>query len=234
MKKFKQPPKKFHPRGLEILYEDHDIIVVNKVNGLLTVSTDRTREQTAYYLLTDYVRKGNSKSRNRVHIVHRLDRDTSGILVFAKSAEAKEFLQTEWSGFKKKYYAVVQGILLKKEGLISSCLAENSAHKMYSVSDPRKGKLAKTAYRVLKESEAHSLLEIELLTGRKNQIRVHMADQGCPVAGDKKYGEREKGIRRLCLHSASLALVHPFSRKPMTFDAKVPPYFESLVKQNAK
>ena len=230
MKKFKQPPKKFHPRGLEILYEDHDIIVVNKVNGLLTVSTDRTREQTAYYLLTDYVRKGNSKSRNRVHIVHRLDRDTSGILIFAKSAEAKEFLQTEWAGFEKKYYAVVQGTLLKKEGLISSCLAENSAHKMYSISDPRKGKLAKTQYRVLKESEAYSLLEIELLTGRKNQIRVHMADQGCPVVGDKKYGEKQPGIKRLCLHSASLTLVHPFSKKSMTFETKVPSYFGTLVK----
>jgi tRNA pseudouridine32 synthase/23S rRNA pseudouridine746 synthase/23S rRNA pseudouridine1911/1915/1917 synthase len=230
VKKFKQPPKKYHPRGLSILYEDHDIIVVNKVNGLLTVSTDRTREQTAYYLLTDYVRKGNSKSRNRVHIVHRLDRETSGILVFAKSAEAKEFLQAEWSGFQKKYYAVVCGTLMKKEGTITSYLAENRAHKMYSVADPRKGKQAKTAFRVLKESEAYSLLEIDLLTGRKNQIRVHMADEGCPVAGDKKYGEKQPGIKRLCLHSASLTLVHPFSKKTMAFETKMPAYFESLIK----
>ncbi len=230
MKKFKQPPKKFQPRGLSIVYEDHDIIVVDKVAGLLTVSTDRTREQTAYYLLTDYVRKGNSKSRNRVHIVHRLDRATSGILVFAKSAESKEFLQAEWSGFQKKYYAVVCGTLPEKEGAITSYLAENRAHKMYSVSDPRKGKRAKTVFRVLKESEAYSLLEIDLLTGRKNQIRVHMADQGCPVAGDKKYGEKQPGIKRLCLHSASLTLVHPFSKKTMTFEAKMPAYFESLIK----
>ena len=205
--------------------------MVDKVAGLLTVSTDRTREQTAYYLLTDYVRKGNSKSRNRVHIVHRLDRDTSGILVFAKSAEAKEFLQTEWSGFEKKYYAVVHGTLPEKEGIITSYLTENRAHKMYSVADPRKGKQAKTAFRVLKETDAYSLLEIDLLTGRKNQIRVHMADQGCPVAGDKKYGEKQPGIKRLCLHSASLTLVHPFSKKSMSFECKMPAYFESLLKQ---
>ena len=230
MKKFKQPPKKFHPRGLSILYEDHDIVVVDKVAGLLTVSTDRTREQTAYYLLTDYVRKGNSKSRNRVHIVHRLDRDTSGILVFAKSAEAKEFLQTEWAGFEKKYVAVVRGALPEKEGIVTSYLVENSAHKMYSVSDPKKGKRAQTAFRVLKQTDAYSLLEINLLTGRKNQIRVHMADQGCPVVGDKKYGEKQPGIKRLCLHSTSLTLVHPFSKKSMSFEAKVPAYFETLMK----
>ncbi len=231
MKKFKQPPKKFQPRGLSIVYEDHDIIVVDKVAGLLTVSTDRTREQTAYYLLTDYVRKGNSKSRNRVHIVHRLDRETSGLLVFAKSAEAKEFLQTEWSGFSKKYVAVVCGILPEKEGIITSHLTENRAHKVYSTSDTKLGKYAKTAFRVLKESEAYSLLEIDLLTGRKNQIRVHMADRGCPVVGDKKYGEKQPGIKRLCLHSASLSLLHPFSKESMTFEAKTPTYFASLIQK---
>ncbi len=229
MKPFKQPPKKFHPRGLSIIYEDHDLIVVNKVAGLLTVSTDRTREQTAYYLLTDYVRKGNSKSRNRVHIVHRLDRETSGVLVFAKSAEAKAFLQESWSDFSKKYIAVVQGVLPEKEGMITSYLTENKAHKVYSTSDVKLGKYAKTAYRVMKESEGCSLLEIKLLTGRKNQIRVHMADQGNPVVGDKKYGEKKPGIKRLCLHSTSLTLLHPFSKKSMTFEAKVPSYFELLV-----
>ncbi len=229
-KPFKQPPKRFQPKGLPIIYEDRDIIVVDKVNGLLTMSNDAVRERTAYFLLNDYVRKGNSKSRNRVFIVHRLDRDTSGILVFAKSEQAKRFLQDQWQEFQKKYYAVVCGTLPKKEGLISSYLVENSAHKMYSVSDPSKGKLAKTEYRVLKESANYSLLEINLLTGRKNQIRVHLADKGCPVVGDKKYGEREKGIKRLCLHSASLTLVHPFSKEPMTFETKVPGYFGSLLR----
>ncbi len=228
-KPFKQPPKKFQPKGLSILYEDWDILVVDKVSGLLTVSTDRVREQTAYYLLNDYVRKGNSKSRNRVFIVHRLDRETSGILVFAKTENAKRFLQEEWQGFQKKYYAVVRGTLPEKEGLITSYLVENSAHKMYSVSDPSKGKLAKTKYSVLKESPSYSLLEIDLLTGRKNQIRVHLADKGCPVVGDKKYGEKKQSAKRLCLHSASLTLVHPFSKEKMTFETKIPSYFGTLV-----
>jgi RluA family pseudouridine synthase len=229
-KPFKQPPKKFQPKGITILYEDWDILVVDKVNGLLTISTDRTREQTAYYLLNDYVRKGNSKSRNRVFIVHRLDRETSGVLVFAKSEEAKHFLQDEWQGFQKKYYAVVCGTLSEKEGLITSYLAENSAHKMYTVSDPRQGKLAKTAYRVLKESSSRSLLEIDLQTGRKNQIRVQLADKGCPVAGEKNFGEMDKIITRLCLHSASISFVHPFSKEPVSFETQIPSYFRTLVK----
>jgi tRNA pseudouridine32 synthase/23S rRNA pseudouridine746 synthase/23S rRNA pseudouridine1911/1915/1917 synthase len=188
------------------------------------------REQTAYYLLTDYVRKGNSKSKNRIFIVHRLDRDTSGLLVFAKSEKAKRFLQDEWSNFEKKYTAVVHGVLPEKKGVLSNYLAENQAHKMYVVGDPRKGKQAKTAYRVLKESTTHSLLEINLLTGRKNQIRVQFTHIGHPVAGDKKYGERDKTIKRLCLHSTALKLTHPFSKEPMSFEAPMPTYFNSLTK----
>ena len=232
LKKFNQPPKRFQPKGLSVLYEDHDILVVDKGCGLLTVSSESEREKTAYYLLNEYVRKGIQKSRNRVFIVHRLDRDTSGVIVFAKSEASKRFLQEEWQRFEKKYYAVVHGALSRKEGLITSYLAENSIHRMYSVSDPEKGKLAKTRYRVLKESGKLSLVEVGLLTGRKNQIRVHFADEGCPVAGDDIYGEkaRNKGIRRLMLHSASLCLDHPVTKEKMTFEAKVPSYFEYLVK----
>lgn len=228
-KPFKKPPKRYQPKGLEIIYEDRDIIVVDKVSGLLTMSTDGERERTAYYLLTDYIRKGNAKSRNRIFIVHRLDKDTSGLIVFAKSEEAKRFLQDQWQEFEKKYFAVVRGSMKKKEGLVSSYLVENSAYRMYSSNDPEKGKLAKTEYKVLKESAHCSLLEIKLLTGRKNQIRVHMADQGCPVVGDKKYGSREKGEKRLCLHSASLTILHPFSKESMTFETKVPRHFETLL-----
>jgi 23S rRNA pseudouridine1911/1915/1917 synthase len=230
-KPFKRPSKKYEPRGLSILHEDRDLIVVDKVSGLLTMSTDRFGDQTAYRLLNDYVRKGNSKSNNRVFIVHRLDRDTSGILVFAKSEKAKRFLQDEWPNFQKKYVAVVKGSMPQKEGKIMSYLTENSAHKMYSVTDPEKGKLAKTEYRVLKESANYSLVEINLLTGRKNQIRVHLADKGCPVIGDKKYGVKEPGIKRLCLHSAFIAFVHPFSKEPIHFETKVPAYFETLLKK---
>lgn len=226
---FKAPPKKFQPHGLSILYEDRDILVVDKTSGLLTISTDKVKENTAYYLLTDYVRRGNQKSKNRIFIVHRLDRDTSGLIIFAKNENAKRYLQDEWQGFEKKYYAVVQGALPEKKGIITSYLAENSVHRMYSVADPEKGKLAKTAYKVLKESSKYSLLEIDLLTGRKNQIRVHFSEKGNPVAGDKKYGIKEKGVKRLALHAASLTILHPHTKEKMTFKAEVPPYFDSLL-----
>lgn len=228
-KKFKSPPKRFQPKGLTVLYEDHDMLVVDKRSGLLTVSNAKDRENTAYYMLTDYVRKGNKKSKNRIFIVHRLDKDTSGVIVFAKTEKAKHTLQDQWPAFKKTYFGVVCGTLPEKQGIISSYLAENSIHKMYSVKDPEKGKLAKTAYKVVKESEKYSLLEIDLLTGRKNQIRVHFAEEGFPVAGDKKYGGKAKNIKRLTLHAASLTMVHPFTKKEMTFESKVPGYFYSLV-----
>ncbi len=228
-KKFKSPPKKYQPKGLSILYEDHDILVVDKTNGLLTVSNEKVKENTAYYLLNEYVRKGNIKSKNRVFIVHRLDRDTSGVLVFAKNEKAKYYLQDEWQKFKKKYVAVVHGTVSEKEGVISSYLVESSVHKMYSVNDPDKGKLARTGYTVLKESKQYSLLEIDLLTGRKNQIRVHFAEKGNPVVGDKKYGQKDKGIKRLMLHAAAITLLHPHTKAEMTFEAKVPFSFRALV-----
>jgi tRNA pseudouridine32 synthase/23S rRNA pseudouridine746 synthase/23S rRNA pseudouridine1911/1915/1917 synthase len=221
---------KHKPKGLSILHEDQDIIVVDKINGLLTMGTEREKEKTAYFILTDYVRKGNPRSRNRVFIVHRLDRDTSGVLVFAKSEHAKQFLQNNWKDFSKTYFAVVHGQMKEKEGTITSYLVENSAFRMYSVNNPEKGKFSKTGYKVLKENANFSLLEINLFTGTKNQIRVHLAENGNPVAGDKIYGNAEKGINRLALHSASLTLVHPYSKKNMTFQTPVPPYFYQLVK----
>ena len=229
-KKFKAPPKRFQPRGLTILYEDQDIIVVDKVSGLLTVSTDRTKDNTAYFRINNYVRKGNAKSRNRVFIVHRLDRDTSGVLVFAKDEKAKRFLQDNWHSFDKKYLAVVHGKITPETDIISSYLAENSIFKMYSTDDPAKGKLAKTKYTRLQESKDYSLLEVELLTGRKNQIRVHLADRKCPVAGDKKYGKK-KGVKRLCLHSVSLDFLHPYTGEELHFSTKMPSYFRTLMKK---
>ncbi len=229
MKKFMPPPKKYQPKGLTVLFEDQDILVVDKMCGLLTVSSEKVKENTAYYLLNEYVRKGNQKSRNRVFIVHRLDRDTSGVIIFAKNEASKRYLQKTWHEFQKKYYAVVHGTLEKKTGVIVSYLVENSIHRMYSVDDPEKGKLSRTGYKVLKQSKKYSLLEIDLLTGRKNQIRVHFSEQGCPVVGDKKYGKREQGIKRLSLHAASIAITHPRTKKRAIFETKMPPYFKSLI-----
>ena len=227
---YKRQSKRHEPKGLAVLYEDQDIIVVNKVNGLLTVSTDRERDKTAHYLLNEYVKKGNARSRNRVFIVHRLDRDTSGILVFAKSEKVKRALQDQWSSFTKKYFAVVHGKLLEKEGIITSYLTENRAHRMYSTKDTEKGKLSKTGYKLLKEGRGFSLLEISLFTGRKNQIRVHFFDKGHPVVGDKLYGNVDKWAKRLALHAASLTILHPHSKEKMNFEAEMPSYFKDLIK----
>jgi tRNA pseudouridine32 synthase/23S rRNA pseudouridine746 synthase/23S rRNA pseudouridine1911/1915/1917 synthase len=227
---FKSPSGKHQPRGMTILYEDRDIIVINKFHGLLTMGTRREKENTAYFYLTDYVRKGNPRSRNRIFIVHRLDKDTSGVLVFAKTEPVKQFLQENWKEFTKKYVAVVHGQLAEKEGIIESYLVENSANRIYSVKDPEKGKFSQTGFKVVKENSKFSMLEIELFTGTKNQIRVHFAEKGNPVAGDKIYGIPEKGVQRLALHSKSLKIIHPFTTKPMTFETEVPSYFYELVK----
>src|SRR6056297_1530907 len=229
-KKFKPVPKRFHPKGLNIVFEDHYIVVVDKSSGLLTVSTEKIRENTAYFLLNEYVKKGNQKSRNRVFIVHRLDRDTSGLLVFAKTEPAKQYLQSEWKHFEKKYYALVHGHLPEKEGLITSYLAENSMHKMYSVTNPDKGKLAQTRYKVLRETQNYSLLLIDLLTGKKNQIRVHFSEHGHAVAGDKIYGtqDKDKHIKRLALHSCFLKIIHPFTKEEMIFESPLPEFFKTL------
>lgn len=230
LKPFKSPPKKHQPKDLPIIYEDHDIIVVDKRHGLLTIGTDTVRDNTAYFILNEYVRKGNPKARNRIFIVHRLDKETSGVIVFAKNESAKRFLQDQWQSFEKKYIAVVHGILDKPEGIITSYLMENPAHKMFSGSDSKNGQLAKTGYKVLRATNRYSMLEIDLLTGRKNQIRVHFSEKGNPVVGDRLYGQKKKGVTRLMLHAATLKIVHPYSRTEMTFEAKIPAAFKDLLK----
>lgn len=225
-----RPPTKRQPGGMTILHEDRDLLVVVKPAGLLTVGTDRDKSRTAHFLLNDYVRKGNPKAHNRVYVVHRLDQDTSGILLFAKSEPAKTFLQEHWDATDKHYLAIVHGQLPLKEGKISSYLAENAAHKVYSTLDAGKGKLSHTAYKVLQETRRFSLLDIHLLTGRKHQIRVHFAEQGHPVAGDRKYGGGDADCKRLALHASSIAFLHPFSGRKMTFETGLPEEFARLLK----
>ena len=212
-----------------IVHEDRDILLVDKPAGLLTMGTDTDKTRTAYFILTDYIRKGYAKSRNRIFIVHRLDRETSGILVFAKSEEAKLRLQEHWKETEKKYLAVVHGKCDRKAGTITTYLAENKAHFVYSTSDAAKGKLSRTAYKVLRQTEDFALLEVGLLTGRKHQIRVHLAGIGHPVVGDEKYGKGDRGHTRLALHARSISFKHPFSGKHLTFETKVPAYFNRLV-----
>lgn len=217
------------PRGLVVLYEDRDILVVDKPAGLLTIGTDSEKTRTAYFILTNHVRKGHGKSRNRIFIVHRLDRETSGLLIFAKSIEAKLYLQQHWNTTQKKYLAVVHGPCKKEAEIISTYLAENKARLVYSTSNRTLGRLSRTAYRVLKQTKDLALLEVDLLTGRKHQIRVHLADMGHPVLGDTKYGRENKAYRRLALHAHSISVTHPFTHERLTFETEVPAYFNQLV-----
>ena len=233
MSKKKRLTNKHLPKGLKILYEDKDLLVVDKPAGLLTVATATNKTRTAYYFLADYVRKGNPKSRNRIFTVHRLDQWTSGVLVFAKSEEIKLRLQARWQDTEKKYLAVVHGRLHKKQGVITSYLAENKAFVVYSARDPEKGRLARTTYKVIKESPRFSLLELALLTGRKNQIRVHLADEGHPVVGDRKYGKPGDNFRRLALHAESISFEHPATGERLAFVSPPPDYFRWLLSNNA-
>lgn len=216
-----------HPKGLPLIYEDSALLVVDKPSGLLSMGSERDKIRTAHTLVNDYVRKGDPRSRNRAFIVHRLDRDTSGLLLFARSEPAKCFLQAHWDETRKQYLAVVHGVLTAKEGIISTYLAENSAHNVYSTGNETTGKLARTAYRVLQENKGLSLLEIDLLTGRKHQIRVHFSEAGHPVVGDRKYG-RDDASRYLLLHSRSLDVQHPTNGRRLVLDTPAPGYLTRL------
>ncbi len=216
---------RYVPEGLKVLYEDRGIIVIDKSSGLLSVKARYEKEQTAHQLLINYVRKGNSKSRDDLFVVHRLDRETSGVMIFAKSYELREKLAAQWKEVEKKYLAVVQGNLKEKSGIIESYLAEKDDYTMVSVETPQEGKLARTRYRVIKDSKDYSLLEIDLLTGKKNQIRVHLSESGHPILGDLKYNENPEG--RLALHALSIKFKHPFNKEEMIFETKIPDYFSS-------
>lgn len=223
------PAPKHRPKGVTLLYEDVDILVVDKPCSLLTMGTERDKSRTVHSILNDYVRRGNPKSRNRVYIVHRLDRDTSGILLFAKSESAKLALQTNWDDTSKLYLAVVFGQVSPQRGTISSYLAENAAFAVYSTSDPSQGKLAHTAYTLVKERNGLSLLQVHLLTGRKHQIRVHFVDQGHPLVGDRKYAQDRPAHAHLALHAWSLDFTHPTSGARLHFETEIPQRFTQLV-----
>ncbi len=225
----KKIPRKYHPQGFEVLYEDDHLIVGNKAAGLLSVAAPYDRERTVHQFLNEYVRKGNSRSRKCVFPVHRLDRETSGVLLFAKTEQAQCSLKDHWKETEKTYMTVVHGRLAQKSGTISSYLVEDDKYRMHSFADDvEKGKLAHTAYTVIKEAGQFSVLKISLLTGRKNQIRVHLAHHGHPVVGDAKYGRPDTRYPRLALHAHVLAFTHPATGERLTFTAPVPEHFYAL------
>jgi len=210
------------PLGIKIIYEDDDLIIVEKPCGLLTIATDTEKKKTVYFQLNEFLRLRSPRVFERVFVVHRLDRDTSGLIIFAKSEKIKHILQDNWMQVEKRYYAIVEGTPAKKEGVIESCLKETKSLKVFSNSHSNESKLSKTKYKVIKPGRYHTLLDIQLETGHKNQIRVHLADIGHPVVGDKKYGAKTNPFKRLGLHAYVLSFKHPVTGKPLRFESKMP------------
>ncbi len=215
-------------KKLDIIYEDKEILVVNKPSGILTVSTPKEKEKTLFHEVSDYVKKSNPKAK--VFIIHRLDKDTSGIVMFAKNQNVKYTYQNVWDNLvlKRGYTAVVDGILEKKTGVIKSYLKETKTLFVYSSNDKKNGKLAITNYTAEKESKRYSMLNIDIKTGRKNQIRVHMKDINHPILGDKKYGNKKSPANRLMLHAGELVIINPKTKKKMTFISETPKSFNLL------
>ena len=222
-------PKTRLPSGLKIYFEDAHLMVVEKPEGLLSISSPAEPEKTAYFQLTEYLRHKHPRSRERVWIVHRLDRETSGLMVFAKTAPAKEVLQSNWDTFEKRYEAVVEGRLPAQAGVLESDLDESNPHHVAVRPKSERTRHAITRYRILKTSPQRSLVELTLKTGRRHQIRVQLAHAGCPVVGDEKYGAKSDPAGRLGLHACFLRFRHPVTGAELRFTSPLPKPLARLV-----
>ncbi len=211
-----------------IIYEDDELIAINKPSGLLAIATDKEKTKTAYHQLTEYVQHKNS--HNRIFVVHRIDKDTSGVLIVAKNEELKNNLQDKWNRLvsDRKYIAICDGIFEKKQGTIKQYLKETKTNLMYNSNNPNDGQEAITHYKVLKEAKYWSLVEVHIDSGRKNQIRVAMNDLGHPIIGDNKYGNASNPLNRLGLHAEVLEFKHPENGKIYKFVAPLPKDFNKL------
>ncbi len=209
-------------KKLNIVYEDKFLLIVNKPAKMLTISTNKGNEPNLYSEVYDYLHKKNQK----VFIVNRLDKDTSGLVVFAKNENVKYLMQNNWEHVERKYYAVVEGVI-KESGMVESYLKETKTLLTYSTND-KAGKYAKTIYEIVKSNKKYTLLEINILTGRKNQIRVHMQDINHPIIGDKKYGSKINPINRMCLHAYYLNFIHPVNKEAIVLSIPMPKEFNKL------
>ena len=220
-----RPYVTFQNRMVNLLYEDDDLIVVEKKSGLLSVGVPNNREYTCQGIVERYIQR--CYGHGHAYIVHRLDQYTSGILIFAKNRETMNLLRDAWNNYvvERRYVAVVEGVPEKEEGECVSYLTENDAHRVYSTDIPEDGKLAVTRYKVIKTKGNYSMLDILILTGRKNQIRVHMSEMGHPVAGDKKYEAKTNPCGRLMLHNSVLQFLHPRTHRQMRFELPIPKCF---------
>jgi len=219
------------PEGLNIVFEDLHIIIIEKEAGLLSIATATEKERTAYSILSEHVKKRDPK--NKIFVLHRLDRDTSGVMMFAKSEKVQQLLQNAWKEvvLERSYVAVVEGLVTQEQGTITSWLTESKAFIMYSSRTPNSGQKAVTHFEVLKKNKNYSLLEVKLETGRKNQIRVHMKDIGHSIIGDKKYGAIKHPIGRLGLHARVLAFKHPITGEDVRYETDIPKEFLNLFNQ---
>jgi len=210
--------------GIKIVFEDDDIIIIDKPSGVLTVATDKEKRKTAYSVLSDYIKKVHPEYK--IFIVHRIDRETSGLLMFAKTEAIKKQIQENWSETisKRTYLAVVEGVV-ETGGTVKSYLQESSAFNVYSSQNPEHGQEAITHYKVMRTNEEFSLLQINLETGRKHQIRVHMQDIEHPIVGDKKYGATTSPFKRMGLHAQVLAFKHPRTKELFSFETAIPGKF---------
>ena len=213
-------------KKLDILYEDKFLIIVNKPSNLLTISTEKEKDRTLYSYVYDYLKKKNKK--NKVFIVHRLDKDTSGIVMFAKDEQIKFYMQDNWDKIIRNYVAIVNGKVENKKGVLKSYLMETKTHLTYSVSD-KNGKLAITEYEKILENKKYTILSLNLKTGRKNQIRVQLSDIGNSIVGDKKYGIKKDPIRRMALHANYMEFIHPKTKERIIIDIDIPNSFINLV-----
>lgn len=220
-----------HPL-MRIVFEDGHLIVIDKRNGLLSMATDREKEKTAYHILTEYVRR--TDPAGRIFTVHRLDRETSGLMLFVRNERVKEAFKQDWKGMvtDRRYIAVVEGRMPRREGVIDAPLSENQNYKVY-VDRSGAGRESVTRYRVLREGGQRSLVELKLDTGRKNQIRAHLEYIGCPILGDRKYGA-SADAERVYLHAFKLAFRHPATGRELSFSTRIPRQFEEAVSGEAK
>lgn len=212
---------------LDILFEDKYLIAVNKKSGLLTIASNKEKEKTLYNQVSEYVKKQHKS--NKIFVIHRLDKDTSGIVLFAKNYETKIKLQALWDKTTRKYIAIVEGKVKKDMGVIKNYIAETKTLHSYITEDKKKGKLAITEYKKIKENNQYTMLDVNILTGRKNQIRVHLSDLGNPIVGDKKYNAKKNPIRRMTLHAYKLEFIHPKTNKLIRIETKIPKQFEMLI-----
>jgi 23S rRNA pseudouridine1911/1915/1917 synthase len=215
-------------QGFTIVFEDEYIVVIDKHAGILSIATDKEKTKTAYSMLSVHVKK--QSPANKIFVVHRLDRETSGLLMFAKSEKTQRTLQESWheNVTEKTYLAVVEGQVKDNEGTITSYIKESKALISYSSQNPEHGEKAITHYQVLKRNKQYSLLKIELETGKKNQIRLHMKDIGHCIVGDKKYGSNINPIGRVALHAWILTFKHPVTGEEMRFETALPRKFTRL------